>query len=390
MEKKKILFVDDDTNILSTFKRIFRSKYIVDTAVGPVNGLHKLNAFGPYCVVVADMKMPKMDGIEFLHRVKEVFPDTVRIMLTGYADTEVAVNAINNGEIFRFLNKPCSQTEMLKALEAAVAHHELLVSERELLEKTLTGTVEVLMELISLTSPTIMGRIMRIKRHVSNLAMHLKQTDIWMYETAAMLSQIGCITMDDALLKKIDAGKKLTAEDHKAFNQHVLVAADIVRKIPRMDQVAEIITYQHKSFDGQGYPLDDVKGGDIPLGSRILRIAIDFDRYVAQDMSYKAALVKMKEQLHRYDIDIFRSFIQVLQMEEKYSSDSLTLDHIHPGMILLEDIIGLNGTTLLKKGSEITEGIATKLHKLEQIVGIKQPIEVMVPPALAQSSGPEP
>ena len=376
----KILFVDDDPKILSTFRRLLHGKYTVDTAIGPIAGLRQLNKFGPYAVVVADMKMPEMNGIDFLNRVKDFFPDTVRIMLTGHADIEMAVKAINNGEIFRFLNKPCMQTKLLKALEAAITHHNLLVSEKELLEKTLTGTVQILMDLLSLTSEKVMGRVVRIKRYVRDVAMHLKETDVWMYETAVMLSQIGCITMPESIVKKIDAGIDIEDEEMRIFMQHPVLAAEIVRKIPRMEHIATIITYQHKHFDGGGFPQDSIQGNDLPLGSRILKVALDFDAYVMRGMSYKNALLTMKNQIERYDIQVFKAFLKILQMEETYEINTISLDRIQPGMILLEDIIGLNTTVLLKKGNEITEGLKIKLSRMDSLCGVKQPVKVLIPP----------
>lgn len=382
MNKERVLFVDDDANILDTFRRILRQKYDVHTAEGSMQGLQKLNKSEPFAVVVADMKMPRMNGIEFLSRVKEMFPETVRIMLTGHGDLQVSIEAINNGRIFRFLTKPCGQEDMMRALDDAIAQYRLVVGERELLEKTLTGTVRVLMEILSLTNEEAMGRAGRIKRFVRDVAIHMGEMDIWLYENAAMLSQIGCITLPEAVIKKIGSGEKLEPEELQLYNQHPFIAADMLRKIPRMEKVARIISYQEKYFNGRGLPVDKIKGTDIPLGARILKLVLDYDLYINRGMSRKKALLKITDKKERYDPRVFKAFVEVLRAEENYKVRNLELKELIPFMVLMDDVITLNGSMLLKGGHEVTETISEKLRRMDETYGVKQPIKVLIPPKM--------
>ncbi|MFP4657876.1 MAG: HD domain-containing phosphohydrolase [Desulfonatronovibrionaceae bacterium] len=380
MRKEKILFVDDDTNLLDSFKRVLRGEFEVDTAPGPVTGLQKLNKSGPYAVVVADMKMPEMSGIEFLKRVRELFPDTVRIVLTGHGDLQVSIEAINRGRIFRFLTKPCGKEDMLRALEDGVAQYRLIKGEKELLEKTLTGTVQVLMEILSLTNEEAMGRAARIKRFVRDVAIHMGEMDIWLYESAAMLSQIGCITLPESVLKKVGSGEKLEPEEMQLYNQHPFIAADILRKIPRMQEVARIISYQEKYFNGGGLPVDRVKGMDIPLGARILKLVLDFDLYTNRGLSRKKALFKMADKKERYDPQVYKALVEVLRAEDRYQVRSVQLSEIVPFMVIIEDVYSLNGAKLLTAGHEVSETIAEKLRRMDETYGVKQPIQILIPP----------
>ncbi|MFP4168866.1 MAG: HD domain-containing phosphohydrolase [Desulfonatronovibrionaceae bacterium] len=380
MRKEKILFVDDDTNLLDSFKRVLRGEFEVDTAPGPVTGLQKLNKSGPYAVVVADMKMPEMSGIEFLKRVRELFPDTVRIVLTGHGDLQVSIEAINRGRIFRFLTKPCGKEDMLRALEDGVAQYRLIKGEKELLEKTLTGTVQVLMEILSLTNEEAMGRAARIKRFVRDVAIHMGEMDIWLYESAAMLSQIGCITLPESVLKKVGSGEKLEPEEMQLYNQHPFIAADILCKIPRMQEVARIISYQEKYFNGGGLPVDRVKGMDIPLGARILKLVLDFNLYTNRGLSRKKALFKMADKKERYDPQVYKALVEVLRAEDRYQVRSVQLSEIVPFMVIMEDVYSLNGAKLLTAGHEVSETIAEKLRRMDETYGVKQPIQILIPP----------
>jgi response regulator RpfG family c-di-GMP phosphodiesterase len=382
MEENKVLLVDDDTNLLDTFRRILRKEFKVDTAAGPMEGLQKLNKSGPYAVVVADKKMPKMDGVKFLSHVKELFPDTVRVMLTGHSDMQAPIDAINSGHIFRFLTKPCAREDLIHTLNAAIEQYRLITGEKKLLKETLTGTVQVLMEILGLTNVEAIGRAGRIKRFVRNVAIHMGEMDVWLYENAAMLSQIGCVTLPEKVLKKIRTGDKLDAEELQLFNQHPFIAADILRKIPRMEEVARIISYQEKHFNGRGLPADKIKGKDIPLGSRILKLVLDYDLYINRGMSRRQALLKMadKKERERYDPQVYRAFVEILQAEEQYQVRDMELNELLPYMVIMEDIFTLNGSKLISGGNEVTETIAEKLLRMDETYGVKQPVKVLIPP----------
>jgi DNA-binding NtrC family response regulator len=146
---EKILLVDDDSNILDGYRRSLGREFLMETAQGGEPALALAAKNGPYAVVVSDMRMPGIDGIQLLSRIKALAPDTIRVMLTGNADMETAINAINEGSIFRFLNKPCSKESMAKTLTAALVQYRLVTAEKQLLEQTLSGSLQVLTEVLS-------------------------------------------------------------------------------------------------------------------------------------------------------------------------------------------------------------------------------------------------
>ena len=188
---EKILFVDDEKAVLDGYQRTLRGDFEVDVALGATPALAAIQNKGPYAVVVSDMRMPGLSGAQMLGLVRQRAPDTVRMLLTGYTDLNAAMEAVNEGNIFRFLTKPCDRDGLMKALTAGVAQYRLVTSERELLEKTLMGSVKVLAEVMGATSPEAFGRSMRIANSMKHLLEKFPLAAPWRFEVAATLSQVG-------------------------------------------------------------------------------------------------------------------------------------------------------------------------------------------------------
>lgn len=237
----RILFVDDDPSVLDAYQRTFRKEFTVGVATSGEEALALLERQGPYAVVVSDMQMPGMDGIRLLAEVRARAPDTLRMMLTGKSDLQVAMDAVNEGAIFRFLTKPCPAGTMGKALTAGVTQYYLVTTERELLQKTLSGAVKVLAEVLALVNPTAFGRAQRVHRLVGQLADKLAVAGSWQIDIAAMLSQLGCVTLPEETLAKVCAAAPLAPQEWTQFNNHPSVGAALIANIPRLEDVAAII-----------------------------------------------------------------------------------------------------------------------------------------------------
>jgi response regulator RpfG family c-di-GMP phosphodiesterase len=240
----KILFVDDEPFVLDGYKRMLRNEFQVSTAVGGEDGLEKIHDCGPYSVVISDMRMPGMNGAQFLARVRQEAPDTVRMLLTGYTDLSAAMDAVNEGNIFRFLAKPCEKEVLTKAISAGLAQYRLVTAEKELLENTLMGSIKVLTEVLSIASPEAFGRSTRIARYVRHLVEKFALPSPWRFEAAAMLSQLGCVTLDPELIQAAYVGERLSAEDQARFAAHPQAARDLLVHIPRLEAIAWMISQQ--------------------------------------------------------------------------------------------------------------------------------------------------
>jgi len=239
-----ILCVDDDENILKGFRRQLRGQFELETATSGQEGLELFKRKGPFAVVVSDMRMPMMDGIEFLSRVREANPDSVRIMLTGNADMQTAIDAVNEGNIFRYLTKPCSSDELAKAINAGIEQYRLINAERELLQKTLTGSIKMLTDILSMVNPAAFSRASRLRRLVGRLAAEMKLPNLWQYELAAMLSQVGCLTLLPETLERLNHGERLSADEQRMFVTHPAVGSKLLSNIPRLQSVAKMVEKQ--------------------------------------------------------------------------------------------------------------------------------------------------
>lgn len=376
---EKILFVDDDSNILAAFRRQLRKQFTIETAPGGGEGLEAVKNSGPFAVIVSDLRMPRMDGIEFLSRVRALAPDSVRMMLTGNADLHAAVEAVNQGHIFRFLTKPCGPEVLTAALNSGTAQYRLITAERELLEKTLRGTIKVLGEMLALLNPEAFGRASRITRYVKEVAQQMGAPDVWQLETAAALSQIGCIMLPEDALMKLYKGQPLAPEESQLFNMHPFLAYDLLSHIPRMEEIAEIISYQEKHFDGSGIPHDDRHGKEIPLGSRILKVVLDFDTMVAGKVRKGEIIVNLKSRSGIYDSRVLAALEALVVAEEGFESRAVTVAQLRDEMILAQDVTTIDGRLLLVSGYQVNKTMRERLRNFAVKPGVKEPIHVLVP-----------
>ena len=375
---EKILCVDDEANILEGIARQFRKQFHIDTALGGEEGLRAIAERGPYAVVVSDMRMPVMDGAEFLARVRNTWPSTVRMILTGQADIQDAIAAVNEGNIFRFLTKPCPPEMLTRALTAALEQYRLLNAERELLEKTLSGSVKTLVEVLGIVNPDAVSRTSRIQKYVRHIAEHLNCANLWELDLAALLSQIGCITLPSSLLEKIYAGAKLDAKEAETFASHPRLAQNLLAQIPRLEGVAEIV-------GSQGRTIREMAAANMSQsaiqGAQILHAAIDFDRWTLRGESRAGAIALMENERRFYEPAIVHALEGVPVDGPALAVRSVKLDEIIIGMVANEDVRTRDGLLLLAKGQEITSSALTYLRSFKKTAGLVEPLMVLVPAA---------
>jgi len=388
MKKSKILFVDDDPNLLAAFQRNLRGQFSFDTALGGVDALRLLQSQGPYAVALVDMRMPGMDGIEVLEKIRELSPDTVRMMLTGNADQKTAVDAVNRGQVFRFLNKPAPPEVLVPSLEAAIERYERLRVERELLEGTLTGSIKMLTDALGLAAPDALGRGQRLRDCVAKLACQLKAESIWELELGALLSGIGCAAIPHSILEKAAAAEPLLTEEAAVLRRVPQIGHDLLADIPRLAGVADIVLYQHKHFDGTGFPADSVSGAAIPLGARMLKIFQDRLELEADGVVKQRAFETLKSREGVYDpvllTQCFVCFGTFLANAVAADRPVLTLNarQLVPGHVVVSDIVTRSDLTLVSAGHRLTASIIQRIANFAEIGDLKEPL-------LVQDSPPE-
>jgi CheY-like chemotaxis protein len=374
---EKVIFVDDEDHILQSMKRQLRKRFEISTALSGDEALHILKNEGPFAVIISDMRMPGMDGIQLLTRVKDFYPDTVRLMLTGNADQETAIDAVNKGQIFRFLNKPCPTSTLVTSIALAQRQYRLITAERELLDKTLKGSVKVLSELLSLANPTAFSSGYRIKGLVEELARKIGYQQVWQLEIAALMSQIGCITLPSEILDKLYAGFELEPDELEMYRNHPKVGANLLENIPRLETVVGIISRQLMTFQEiEEEALSNEKlSEEVSLGAQVVKVAIDYDLLHIGGMSHTDAVKKLKNR-KIYNPEILKHLPGIRHNGDHARVVSLNVKDISIGMIVEENIMAKNGVLITPKGQEVTWPVLQGVKNFAKQVGVQEPIRV--------------
>ncbi len=379
MENRNILCVDDEADVLFGFRRNLRSGFELELALGSEEGLNALKSGKKFAVILADMRMPGMDGIEFLSEAQKICPDSVRMMLTGNADLQTAMDAVNEGHVFRFLSKPCLPENLNRALEAGVRQYQLVIAEHELLRNTLLNSVQVLIDLLSMTSPAAFSRAIRIKELIMPVLSELGVANEWMYEMAAMLSQLGCVTIPTETIERAYRGEQLSSSEHKMFDAHPGIGKGLIAHIPRMEIIAEMIGRQREKYHGKYITKPQNKEEHIILGAELLHAAGDFELEMQKGHTSDAAVEILHSKPDKYNSHIV-NLLAEHNVEHKHSHEVqvIPLSHLNEGMMLKEDL-RVNNVLLVGKGQKVSETLLQRLENLwnHNIVDKKQMITVV-------------
>jgi len=385
MTAEQILCVDDDENFLAALQRNLRKQFSIEVAIGGPRGLELLARQGVhYAVVVADMQMPSMSGIQFLKKVESRWPEAVRVMLTGNADQKTAMDAVNEGHVFRFLTKPCSMEAFGAILQAAIAQHRLIVAERELLQNTLNGSVKILTEILSTMDPQSFGKAQQLKEAMQTFLQHFQVGHHWELELAALLCPIGRVTIPATVLLKSCAGLTLNCSESEMLQRVPEIGAGLLAKIPRLENVAAIVRYQAKNYDGSGCPADSRQGERIPMGARIIKVLNDLLELEREQHSRASALGQMQLRSGTYDPNVLAAASKAFDVyldpseTERLKTASLSICELMVGMILAMDLKTADGQTLVASGNRITPMLLERLRNYHALGTIPDSIDVFV------------
>jgi response regulator RpfG family c-di-GMP phosphodiesterase len=379
--QEKVLFVDDDVNLLASLERSLRRHFKVETANGGEAGLEKIAGSDAFAVVVSDRQMPGMDGVQFLSEVRKRSPDTTRVMLTGNVDLQQTLSAVNEGNIFRFLIKPCPVEILAQVIQDSIKQYRLLTVEKELLNKTLSGSIKLLTDILSMVDATSFGRAQMLRGFVTEVLEKMPLADLWETQMAAMLSPIGCVTLPPDILLKSRADGLLSKSEELLIESTPGITARLLSNIPRLEGVARIARYQNTCFDGHGFPADGTHGVDLPAGSRLLKILNDMFELHIKGASRLQALDHISLRQGWYDLQLLeatRSCFNVIdgRANECNRVISIGIDDLVIGMTLASDVIARDGTLVLSTGHYISQMILERIRNFTSLYGIKGPIFV--------------
>ena len=379
----KVLLVDDDPNILSGYTRTLRRRFEFATAGGGAEGLACLRASGPFAVILSDMRMPGMDGIEFLMQAGALFPDTVRIMLTGNADQQTCIDAVNRGHIFRFLTKPCDPEVLASALEAGIKQYHLVTAERELVEGTLKGSVDLLTELIAVVDPAAFRKARQLAPLAQKIATVLALESTWEVMMASMLYPIGVLTIPPGVVARARDGEPLTPLEQETLTRLPEISANLIGHIPRLEGVAKTILFMNKNFNGSGFPATPAREGEIPLGAGILRAASDYLELLPHRPGPGAVLEELRQQTLRYDPGVLDALGLALEVPDAALGAApdvprqATHETVEAGQLLVDGVETSEGLLLYPPGTHVGASHLERLKNFARLVGLKEPFLIL-------------
>lgn len=412
-----LLLVDDEPGILSSLRRLLRAtKYRILTAEGGEAALQIL-ALNEVDLIISDMRMPYMNGAEFLSRARALYPDTMRILLTGYSEIDSAVRAINEGGVYRYLTKPWDDNDLLLTVNQAIEQQKLrretarltelarlqneqlrafnagleaqvqarteeirqtvlfLEDAQRDLKRNFTTMVQVCANMIELRCGALGGESLRVGEVARSLAVALDMSGLQAQEVffAGLLHGIGKLSLPDELLhKSLD---RMTTDECRLFYQHPLRAQMVLTPVHQLNHVAQIIRHQYERFNGRGTP-DGLVGDEIPLGSRILAVARDFEgllsgSIVKQPITRQQALRAIVSQSGvRYDPLIIDRFVALSKDPSALGQGEVAQIHgaqLKEGMRLADDLHNSRGVLLMTKGSVVSSHQVAQIRRFEAL-----------------------
>ena len=347
----RVLFVDDDPFILASFKRAFRGRFDLTTCLSGREALDLARNSAPFATVVADMQMPGMNGVEFLQEFAKIQRESSRIMLTGRVDQDTAVEAVNRGSVFRFLNKPCTEESLGVVIEAGITQYQLVTAERMLLEDTLAGSIQTMVEMLTEFDPWSFGETRRVREY--------------------------------ALQLKAAHKERLTVQQQDLFRKVPEIGSRMIANIPRLQSVAKFIYYSAKDYNGSGYPYDGVAGEDLPLESRILRVVDDFMAMLSIRKAPAVVVAQLMLDTGKYDPKVLEALERVVGEASDLGTDQhrslVAVDKLRIGMLLAVDVNTAEGLVLLSAGTRLSGILIEKLRTASSLAVIESNLLILSP-----------
>jgi hypothetical protein len=319
-----------------------------------------------------------MSGGVFLQKVRQRAPDTVRILLTGQADLESAITAVNEGQIFRFLTKPCPMVTLLASVNDAVEQHRLITTERVLTEQTLKGVVKMLTDVLALTNPVSFGRASRIKAKVAELAATLQLPDRWQVEVAAMLSQLGYIALEPETAELVYKGAPLTKDQAQAVARVPAITEQLLSNIPRLETVRGILAGYSMPYRAPTPGEAETQLDSVARAAQLLKVVIDFDALETKHHSGHAALGIMRERREEYDPAVLAAIHAAVGPESTDSWREVKLAALEVGMVFAEDVMMDGDTLLVARGLEVTAGMVERMRNVRE-GSVTDTVRIIVP-----------
>lgn len=374
----RILLVDDDIDILSTYQGTLRSFFVIKTAVNAEEAINIVHSEPPFAVVVSDYSMPKVNGIQLLTHMQNISPDTLRILISGFADMKIVKAAVNEANIFRFLTKPILSEQLITVLNEGIRHFELLAAEKDILNRTVKGTIKILIDILANLNPIAMKQALQIRTVANDIAVQMQLRNTWEVEISALVSQLGCLNMSPDLTNKLYRGMLMNDAEKKLIEGFPERGRQMIQNIPTLTNVANAVGLQLHAYDGSFPKNSDVTGDKLPLTSRILKVAFDFCRHQLLGKPPMMIINEMRVNSYFYDPKAFTALMTINKMTSgSFVIRAIPFKSLRIGMILAEPLRDEEQFILVAKGQEITDTLLLRLINISKIKNIIEPIRVI-------------
>ncbi len=375
----RVLLVDDEESDRILLQRALR-RYRPEAVSGGDEALKWIAQHGQPEVLITDQYMRGMDGMELLRLMRERHPEVVRVLLTGHVDLELALTSVNEGQVFQIALKNWSRDHLGRTVDAALRHAELLRSEREVIEKTLAGAVFALGEALALANPVALGHTLRVAKKVDALADRLHAPKPWEISMATQLSQLGTVHIPAGVLERVLLERELKDWEEELYLNAPQRAVDMLKDLPRLDGVRQIIRWQQARWDGRtrGAP----KGDEIPLGARILHVAMAADRIEMQGHPPEATLVALVQRRGVYDpavLEVLREVLEEARAPSGYIRRTVPTSKLLSGMVFAEDVYTNKALLLTSKGTTASPGLLERMRSFMLAHGVPEEVDMYVP-----------
>lgn len=364
----KILVVDGDAQVRADLAAGLGQRFPLTLAASAKEALSVLTGSDPVAILLCELDLPDADGVALLAKAREVSPQSVRLAVTHRADFKAAVKTVNLGGAAKLLTKPLTLQAVAAALVEGLQQYQAAARERDAFRETMQGMVKVLVDILGLVNPYAISRSNRIRNRVMLLGRILQVRPAWQLDLAVTLSHMGCVGLPAEIMEKLDSGKDFTPEERQQFESHPLIAAKLLRNIPRMANVAHIILNQHcKVRDNP------------PLEARILKAVLDLDHLERKGAPWDKALTLMARRPETYDPRVLEALAAHLRQCQAETPRELPLDRVEVGMVLARDLVNADNTKLLLKGQAVSKASLARLSMFAAELGVGGTTLLVVP-----------
>lgn len=372
-----ILVVDDQPENIDVIVGLLKSHYKVKAARSGEGALKIAFSDNPPDLILLDVMMPEMDGYEVCAQlmINASTQDIPVIFVTALGGDDDETKGFEMGAV-DFVTKPISPPTLLARVNTHIELQRAKRGVEKTLSETLSGSVAVLTEILAMANPTAFGRGVRMRKLVRFIVQKLERKDAWQFELAAMLCQVGCVTVPAEVLKKIYQGVFVSEEEMKLFEKHPQTGARLLAKIPRLETVVSMVADQNHP---KGAPFNDdprVRPADV-LGPQILKIVLDFEKDMVQGITPQASIQAMEGRKRNYDptlVAVLSKAVKIKKVEKQ-----IMAAHLEPGMTFAKDVYADSGELILNKGTEVTAPVLKMIQELNSAKGVRQPLVVLVP-----------